>query len=46
MKKRKINSKNPKYMDKSLVTKKKIIKRVKIADVKGVKISGVWYEGA
>ena len=46
MKKRKLNSKNPKYMDKSQLNEKKVIKRVKIANVKGVKISGVWYEGA
>ena len=43
-KKRKLNSKNPKYIDKSRLNEKKVIKRVKIADVKGVKISGVWYE--
>ena len=43
-KKRKLNSKNPKYMDKSLVTKKKVIKRELINNVNGVKISAIWYE--
>jgi len=46
MKKKKLNSKNPKYMDKSLLKDRKVIKRVEIANVKGVKISGVWYEDA
>ena len=44
MKKRKLNSKNPKYMDKSLVTEKKVIKRELINNVKGVKISAVWFD--
>ena len=44
MKKRKLNSKNPKYMDKSLVTEKKVIKRKVINNVNGVKIDAVWYE--
>jgi len=43
-KKRKLNSKNPKYMDKSLVTEKKVIKRKVINNVNGVKIDAVWYE--
>ena len=43
-KKRKLNSKNPKYMDKSLVTEKKVIKRELINNVKGVKISAVWFD--
>ena len=43
-KKRKLNSKNPKYMDKSLVTEKKVIKRELINNVKGVKISAIWYD--
>jgi hypothetical protein len=43
-KKRKLNSKNPKYMDKSLVTEKKVIRRELINNVKGVKISAVWYD--
>ena len=44
MKKRKLNSKNPKYMDKSLVTEKKGIRRELINNVKGVKISAVWFD--
>ena len=44
MKKRKLNSKNPKYMDKSLVTDKKVIRREPIANVRGTKIDAVWYE--
>ena len=43
-KKRKLNSKNPKYMDKSLVTKKKVIRRELINNANGVKISAIWYE--
>ena len=43
-KKRKLNSKNPKYMDKSLVTEKKVIRREQIANVKGTKIDAVWYK--
>ena len=46
MKKKKLNSRNPKYMDKSQLKEKKVIKRVQIANVKGVKVSGVWYEDA
>tara|TARA_B100001057_G_scaffold395559_1_gene405110 strand:+ start:391 stop:543 length:153 start_codon:yes stop_codon:yes gene_type:complete len=44
MKKKKLNSNNPKYMDKSLVTENKVIRREPIANVKGVKIDAVWYE--
>jgi len=44
MKKKKLNSKNPKYMDKSLVTENKVIKRKQIANVKGTKVDAVWYE--
>tara|TARA_R100001443_G_scaffold34785_1_gene48521 strand:+ start:547 stop:684 length:138 start_codon:yes stop_codon:yes gene_type:complete len=44
MKKRKLNSKNPKYMDKSLVTEKKVIRKKLINNVEGVKINAVWYE--
>ena len=44
MKKRKLNSKNPKYMDKSLVTEKKVIRRELINNVNGVKINAVWFE--
>ena len=43
-KKKKLNSKNPKYMDKSLVTEKKVIRRELINNVKGVKISAVWFD--
>ena len=43
-KKRKLNSKNPKYMDKSLVTEKKVIRRELINNVNGVKINAVWYK--
>ena len=50
MKKRKLNSKNPKYMDKSQLKEKKVIKRVLIcttpSDVKsmecGMKTNYIW----
>ena len=42
--KRKLNSKNPKYMDKSLVTEKKVIRKKLINNVNGVKINAIWYE--
>ena len=44
MKKKKLNSKNPKYMDKSLVTEVKIKEKKLINNVKGVKIYAVTYE--
>ena len=44
MKKRKLNSKNPKYMDKSLVTQQKVIRKELIKDIKGVKVHAVWYD--
>ena len=44
MKKRKLNSKNPKYMDKSQLTEKEVTKRILIKDVRGVKVYGVWYK--
>ena len=45
MKKRKLNSKNPKYMDKSLLTKPKEIKRKLFCTTHhGCKVYGVWYE--
>jgi len=44
MKKKKLNSKNPKYMDKSQVTEVKVKERKLINDVKGVKIYAVKYE--
>ena len=43
-KKRKLNSKNPKYMDKSLVTEKKVIRREQIANVRGTKVDAIWYD--
>ena len=44
MKKRKLNSKNPKYMDKSQVNEVKVKERKLINNVKGVKIYAVTYE--
>ena len=44
MKKRKLNSKNPKYMDKSLLKKPKIKKKVLMCEPKRVKVYAVWYE--
>jgi len=44
MKKKKLNSKNTKYMDKSLVTEKKVIRRELINNINGVKIEAVWYK--
>ena len=43
-KKRKLNSKNPKYWDKSLVIGPKIKERKLIADVKGVKVYATFFE--
>ena len=43
-KKRKLNSKNPKYMDKSQLNEKPIAKKVLYKEVKGCKIYGVWYK--
>ena len=43
-KKKKLNSKNPKYMDKSLLTEKKVIRRELINEVNKVKINAIWYE--
>ena len=43
-KKRKLNSNNPKYMDKSLLKEKKEKKRVLYNEIKGCKVYGVWYE--
>ena len=42
-KKRKLNSKNPKYWDKSQLTEKPIAKKKLMCEVKGVKVYGVWY---
>ena len=44
MKKKKLNSKNPRYIDKSLVTEVKVKERKLINDVDGVKIYAVKYE--
>ena len=44
MKKKKLNSKNPKYWDKSQVKEKKIKKKVLYCETKGIKVHGVWYE--
>ena len=44
IKKRKLNSKNPKYWDKSQLNEKPIKKKVLYKEVKGVKVYGVWYE--
>ena len=55
-KKKKLNSKNPKYWDKSLLKEKKIIKKVLLCNApvrnvnkqiipnKTVAVHGVWYE--
>ena len=43
-KKRKLNSRNPKYMDKSKLTTKEVLKRELFCEVKGVKVYGVWYK--
>jgi hypothetical protein len=43
-KKRKLNSKNPKYRDKSLLKEKAIKKKVLYTQVKGCKVYGIWYE--
>ena len=44
MKKRKLNSKNPKYMDKSQLTEKEVLKKVLVKKVIGVKVYDVWYK--
>ena len=43
-KKKKLNSKNPKYWDKSLLKEKPIKKKILYNEVNGVKIYGVWYK--
>lgn len=43
-KKRKLNSKNPKYLSDRDKQTKPIKKRVEFCKVKGVTISGIWYE--
>ena len=44
MKKKKLNSKNPKYMDKSQLKEKPIKKKVLACEPKGVKVYAVWYK--
>ena len=44
MKKKKLNSKNPKYMDKSHITEVKVKEKELINNVNGVKIYAVKYE--
>ena len=44
MKKRKLNSKNPKYWDKKQLNEKPIKKKVLYCETKGVKVYGVWYK--
>ena len=44
MKKRKLNSKNPKYWDESQINEKPIAKKVLYTEVKGCKVYGVWYK--
>ena len=44
MKKKKLNSNNPKYWDKSLVKEPKIKKKVLACEPKGIKVYAVWYE--
>ena len=43
-KKRKLNSKNPKYMDKRQLKEQKVKERQLIADVKGVKVYDAFFE--
>jgi hypothetical protein len=43
-KKKKLNSRNPKYWDKSQLKEQKIKERKLIANVKGIKVYGVFYE--
>ena len=45
MKKRKLNSKNPKYMDASETKEQKVRKRILINTTKhGCKVHAVWFE--
>ena len=43
-KKRKLNSKNPKYWDESQLNVKPIKKKILYKEVKGCKVYGVWYK--
>jgi hypothetical protein len=44
MKKKKLNSKNPKYWDKHLIKEPVIKKKILICESKGVNVYAVWYE--
>ena len=45
MKKRKLNSKNPKYWNKNLLNEPKIKKKILMCTThNGAKVYGVWYE--
>ena len=44
VKKRVLNSKNPKYWEKQTENKTKIKKRVLFCEAKGCKMYGTWYE--
>ena len=44
MKKKKLNSKNPKYWDKSQLNEKPINKKVLMCEPKGCKVYAVWYK--
>ena len=43
-KKKKLNSKNPKYWDKSQLKEKPIKRKILVCEPKGVKVYAVWYE--
>jgi hypothetical protein len=43
-KKKKLNSKNPKYMDKSLLNEKEVKKKILYTIAKGCKVYGIWYK--
>tara|TARA_R110000824_G_scaffold301473_1_gene489437 strand:- start:451 stop:639 length:189 start_codon:yes stop_codon:yes gene_type:complete len=43
-KKKKLNSKNPKYWDKSVLNEKPIKKKILMCEPKGIKIYAVWYD--
>ena len=43
-KKRKLNSKNPKYWNNEQLDEQPILKKILFKEVKGCKIYGVWYK--
>ena len=43
-KKRKLNSKNPKYWSESLKKEKPIKKKILMCEPKGIKVYAVWYK--